>query len=511
MRAAMLTTLPSVISALVLAGCQVPPAGPRDAPAERLQASGYRLQFSGGVLAAPAEGEGLDALTVRPADRVGLQVTVYQEDLGLVTDARRVPLGAGEQAIRFSEVAARLDPGSVRLTSPDGPAGLQVLEQRYALDAVSRATLLAHYVGKEIGVRLPAEPGQAARVVPAKLISAADGGIVSIDGQIYLQAPGELIVPALPPGLAPTPTLAWRVTVPTSGERTLAATYLTGGLGWQATYDLTLDETPNGAELAGWAAITNLSGVTLPSARVTLVAGQPSRAYRPLLPLPYEARRGVADLGLADRALDVYRAYDLEGAQTLEANETRQLPLFPPTRIPVVRRFTFDGDRQGAGEAPAPVRAELTWQNRAADGLGRHLPAGVARAYLAEGASLRFLGEAPLAHTPPDARVDVDLGAATGLTAQRRTLSFRQLAGGRVQTTAAVTLRNATGTAATVEVIEHPVGDWRVVASTLPARRIAADEVRFDAEVPAGGEQRLEWTLETVTEAPPDGEAALSG
>ncbi len=59
-----------------------------------------------------------------------------------------------------------------------------------------------------------------------------------------------------------------------------------------------------------------------------------------------------------------------------------------------------------------------------------------------------------------------------------------------------MTLRNHKDEDVTVEVSEHAWGEWKVTASTLPARRVSATELAFDVPVPADGETVLEYTIE---------------
>ena len=59
--------------------------------------------------------------------RTGVSLTIYgQQDLALVRETRSAELGTGEEALRFDEVPARLDPTTVTLgattTRPASPS-----------------------------------------------------------------------------------------------------------------------------------------------------------------------------------------------------------------------------------------------------------------------------------------------------------------------------------------------------------------------------------------------------
>ncbi|MGD8394755.1 MAG: DUF4139 domain-containing protein, partial [Candidatus Eiseniibacteriota bacterium] len=66
-----------------------------------------------------------------------MAVTVYNQDLAVVRDTREVELRAGRTELRFSDVAARIDPTSVHLAGP-----LEVLEQNFSYDLASADTIL---------------------------------------------------------------------------------------------------------------------------------------------------------------------------------------------------------------------------------------------------------------------------------------------------------------------------------------------------------------------------------
>ena len=51
-----------------------------------------------------------------------------------------------------------------------------------------------------------------------------------------------------------------------------------------------------------------------------------------------------------------------------------------------------------------------------------------------------------------------------------------------------VTLRNATDSAVTVDVIEERGGEWTVVSSSVPAEKLSSTLTRFRVKVPARGE-----------------------
>src|SRR5439155_5084460 len=88
--------------------------------------------------------------TTTAGDRQSVNITVYNSNLGLVRETRRLTLPAGRIALRFADVTAQIRPETVHLASLTAPAGLRILEQNYQYDLLNPAKLLDKFVGREI-------------------------------------------------------------------------------------------------------------------------------------------------------------------------------------------------------------------------------------------------------------------------------------------------------------------------------------------------------------------------
>src|SRR2546427_8313402 len=69
--------------------------------------------------------------TTTARDRQSVNITVYNSNLGLVRETRRLTLPAGRIALRFADVTAQIRPDTVHLGSLTAPAALRILEQNY--------------------------------------------------------------------------------------------------------------------------------------------------------------------------------------------------------------------------------------------------------------------------------------------------------------------------------------------------------------------------------------------
>jgi hypothetical protein len=108
-------------------------------------------------------------------------------------------------------------------------------------------------------------------------------------------------------------------------------------------------------------------------------------------------------------------------------------------------------------------------------------------------------------HTPAGEDLRLKAGTAFDLTARRVQTSYvtrrdSSKAGWRTIATAdyRVTVRNATDSAATVEVLEERGGEWAVLSSSVPAEKLSSTRTRFRIKVPARGEAQVTYRLRII-------------
>jgi hypothetical protein len=139
-------------------------------------------------------------------------------------------------------------------------------------------------------------------------------------------------------------------------------------------------------------------------------------------------------------------------------------------------------------------------QNRQDGGLGLPLPAGVVRVYQADGAGAQQLvGEDSIQHTPRDEQLEIELGRAFDVVAERRWLSQRQIERCVTDNEWLTELRNHKDTAVTVEVVEAAAGEWSVHEATHPAQPRDARSFAFTVPVPARGTAQLRYHVRQRT------------
>src|ERR1044072_1022973 len=219
--------------------------------------------------------------TTTARDRQSVNITVYNSNLGLVRETRRVTLPNGRIALRFADVTAQIRPETGHLASLTSPLSLRILEQNYQYDLLNPAKLLDKFVGREITLVLRRYQNNTESFEPvqATLLSNNRGQVWRINGQIVINPTNisEIRFPDLPKNLVATPTLVWDVENSTTATQTVEASYLTAGMNWRADYVLLVNAEDTKGDLQGWVTLTNGSGASFDDARLQLVAGDVNR------------------------------------------------------------------------------------------------------------------------------------------------------------------------------------------------------------------------------------------
>ncbi len=474
------------------------------------------------LAAAPATGDQL-ALTVyssarpggipaewyRPLPGMGSPQASQLPGFAVVRVDRELELQRGRGRLRYTDVAALIDPTTVQFRSLTDPAGTKVLEQDFRFDLVSTEKLLSRYVDRPVTVESP--QGDGIRITSGTLLSAHDGLVLQgDDGQVHaLRQWGGIRFSALPGGLITQPTLEWEVSAARGGRHRTRVAYQTGGITWWADYNLTFAPGANAnsgfVDVGAWVSLQNQSGMDYADARLKLVAGDVGRAQPPPSPKVMRAVTMEADAGFEEKAFFEYHLYTLGRPATIPNNSTKQIELFEQAaRVPARKQLVFDGarghgwgggpmlDRDWAPGSDTKVDVWLTFRNDKASGLGLPLPAGRIRvSQQDDDGSLEFIGEDVIDHTPKDEGVRVRLGSAFDVVGERRQTDFQLDSRGRVMEEAfEVRIRNHKDQPVEVVVREqlYRWSQWRIVQHSSPYEKKDVLSIEFPVRVPRDGE-----------------------
>jgi hypothetical protein len=479
----------------------------------------------------PSVTRAADALTLYSSARPGaLASEAYRHGgrgqaipgYAVVRHERELPLARGRNTVRFTDVAALIDPTTVTFESLTDGAGTSVVEQNFQFDLVSTEKLLQRYVDRAIIV--DQVRGNGVESFAGTLLSTA-GGITlrREDGGIQLLPHNAGVrLPELPGGLITRPTLVWDVAAQRAGAHRARVSYQTSGITWWTDYNVTYAEGRDAhschLDIGAWVSIVNQSGATYTDAKLKLVAGDVRRVTPTGRVTPAEIAAPAMAMedraaGFEQKAFFEYHLYTLGRPTTLPDNSTKQIELFPAARrVPCVKTLVYYGAPGHAhGGGPMTNRNYGTPSNRKVDvylgfrnaeqnNMGMPLPAGrirVSKADVADG-TLEFIGEDAIDHTPPDEKVLIKLGSAFDVVGERRQLNFTVDTSRRTMTEEIeVTVRNHKQEPVTVIAKENLYRwvIWQVTAKTHDFEKQDARTAHFPLKIAAGGETVLRYTV----------------
>jgi Uncharacterized conserved protein len=421
----------------------------------------------------------------------GPALTIYNQNFAVVRETLPLDLQAGVNTVNFSGATTQVEPDSVVLRDAAGKVSLRILEQSYRADAASEGLLLSLNEGKELEF-LVTDQNAKEYVVKGRVIRSGykAGGkavtpIIEVDGKLRFSLPGRPIFPSLGDDAILQPTLSWQVNADQAARLQAELGYITGGMSWQAAYNLIAPEKGDQVDIVGWVTVSNHTGKRFDEATIKLMAGDVNRVQ----PVPMAAPRVRKEVMMAamapaadvtEKAFDEFHLYSLPRPVTLRDQETKQVEFLRATGVTAPQLYIFDQNKYGA--KVATVREfKNTKEN---GGLGVPLPKGRARFYRQDSADgrLEFVGENNLDHTAKNETVRLYTGDVFDIAVEKKQTDSQMSSRNDFREEAfEVKLRNRKAEPVEVRVVEHfyTGPNWKLVAQSDPHEKTDAGTVEF--------------------------------
>ena len=479
-------------------------------------------------------------------------MTIYNQNFAVVRDSIHLDLKAGVNDISYNDATMHLEPDSVVLRDPTGKHALQILEQNFRADPISQALLLNYYEGKTIEFESRPEGAQGKKeIIRGKIVrsgyvphqqafnqygqeyyqsqmlyaSPDSGGgqpIIEVGGKLMFRLPGEPLFPALPDESILKPTLTWLLNAGRSGALDAELSYVTGGMSWQAAYNLVAPEKGDTLDLVGWVTIDNQTGKSFNQAKIKLMAGDVNKIQngRNIGRYMFEGAVSGTALGQApvtEKSFDEYHLYTLERATTLLDRETKQVEFVRADGIKSRPIYVYDGakinynryngwdiesirnDRDYGTESNPKVWVMREFMNSESNHLGMPLPKGRLRFYRRDAdGQMEFTGENTIDHTPRDEMIRVATGNAFDLVGERKRTNHH-LDNNRkeLDESFAIQLRNHKKEAVEIRVVEHLYRwpTWDITEKSNPFVKTDAQTIEFSVEVKPDAEETVTYAV----------------
>jgi len=464
-------------------------------------------------------------------------LTIYNQDFAVVRQEVPLDLKAGENLATVNDITVHLEPDSVVLRDLAGKHSLQVLEQNYRADPVNEYSLLSLYEGRTIDFEVGGGQTVKGKVIrsgyvphsyfamnrygqqyyQAQMTAASEQPIIEVNGQLRFSLPGTPVFPDLTAETILKPRLEWILSTDKPGKFPAEFSYVTGGLTWEADYNIVAPEKGDLVDIVGWVTMDNQSGKTFENARIKLMAGDVSK----IQPGMGFAGRNVSQMvtteaaavgpPVTEKPFDEYHLYTIERRTTLRDRETKQVEFIRAAAVGTKQIYIYDGLKIDAGryngwnwdnlrndhsygtESNPKVWVMREFRNSEANHLGTPLPKGRVRFYRrSDDGQIEFTGENTIDHTPKDETIRFYTGNAFDLAGERRRVDYSVDNGRRTATESfEIKVRNHKKEPVEVRVVEHLYRgqNWDIASKSDEYKKTDSHTIEFPVTIAADAEK----------------------
>lgn len=436
-----------------------------------------------------------------PSAQGDVSVTIYNNNLALVQDARTLNVPQGRSRQEFPDVSAQIRPETVTLSGP----GIAIVEQNFDYDLLSPDKLMEKAVGQVITI-VRTNPATGAETREQAKVLAANGGIVlQIGNRIEVLRddglPVRVVFDKVPENLRARPTLSVTVQAERNGAIPTRLSYLTPGLGWTSDYVALFDEKAGTIDVQGWVTLNNNTGTTFTNADTLLVAGNVGggqNRFRQMASDDAAIEQAGTESGTRERLGDYY-LYPLAERTTIANAQQKQVSFLDVKASPARKAYEFTNGWMGGNDVPRSAATAIKFSTSRNGGLGDQLPAGTVRVYMRDArGDPQFIGENRIGHTPMGSSMSIRTGEAFDVKVKVVVEERTKLSNRRWRTRMRYTVSNARDTPVTVDLAQDGLwGDVKITDQSITGERISADRVEWKVPVAANASADLVATFDT--------------
>jgi len=459
-------------------------------------------------------------------------LTIYNQDFAVVRQDVPLDLKAGENQVNVSDITMHLEADSIILRDPSGKHPVTVLEQNYRNDPVTQFSLLSLYEGRTIDFELPDHSRVKGKVIRSGFVRqdsfnanrynqaypVQEEPIIEIGGQLRFGLPGTPIFPDLAAEAILKPRLEWLIATDKPGKFPAELSYVTGGMSWQADYNIVAPEKGDLVDIVGWVTMDNRTGMTFENARIKLMAGDVNKIQPGQVPVyAAKAMAGALDMNgppVTEKAFDEYHLYTLERSTTLRDRETKQVEFIHAAGVTTRQVYIYEGakidpnrysgwnwenirnDHSYGTESNPKIWVMREFVNSQANHLGMPLPKVRVRFYRRnDDGQVEFTGENTIDHTPKDETIRIYTGNAFDIAGERKRSNYTVDRNSATETFE-IKVRNHKKEAVEVRVVEHLYRGktWEITAKSDEYKKKDSQTIEFPVTIAPDGEKTIAYT-----------------
>lgn len=378
----------------------------------------------------------------------------YLEGFALITETRTVDLPPGEATVRFEGVASGIVPQSAIIFGP------RVREKNRDAALLSQRGLLDSFTGQRVTLRRTDRATGKATDEAAVIRSGSNGIVVETAHgfeSVYCTGLNEtLLFPGVPRTLSAKPVLSMTTRAQAGGRTTITLAYLAGRFDWQANYVGELSADATEINLLAWLTMASSDDTNFTDAEAAAVAGRVSRSeneegldaddatylnrsyscWPGAQPAPYPPPPVFAPMAMrfeggagCDGCEDIIvtgnkiarredlgdlKLYRIPMRVTVAAHAQKQVAFLikPHVKGAILYRVKSSSDL----ESPEML---FRFRNTKANGIGEPLPRGQVALFQQAAGRRTLVGEAHIDDKTIDEDIDLVIGEATNVTAER--------------------------------------------------------------------------------------------
>ncbi|UXM95653.1 DUF4139 domain-containing protein [Bartonella sp. HY329] len=438
-----------------------------------------------------------------------IAITIYNEDLALIREKRKINLIKGINHINFRDVSVMIKPKTAIITATDN-SKLHMIEQNFNYDLLTPEALSEKYIGKEVTIVGRRQDG--GEVEKRATILATQSGLVfkySDRIEIGLPKNGHIKFGALPPNLYDRPTLVSVIMSEEHGVSEVDLAYLSSGFSWKADYVAELNPQGNKISLKAWVTLQNKSGTDFNNVQLQLVAGELNRLKSLMWNSPFGPIQPALppQTIVAEPFLD-YKLNDLPFKTTLHNNQLKQVLLLHAENIPSQKHYVsttwdnvhldnYENNMLGRQGLILAVNVYFDFVNDKQFNLGVPLPKGTIRSYITDNLlNQHFLNEDNIGHTAEHEHIRLKIGNVIDVNVLINKVKQKKLGLDKnkkqiYEDSFQFIIKNAKNEEITVEIPAVFSNNFEILQENIPHQKMSVNSARWQVKVAAQSQSIL--------------------